>query len=89
MPLVKFKVKCNAAWYSLEVDNKDVELANGEGSMELAKGDHTLTWRMMGAAGSKYSVIGKDGETAVVTVENKTIPQGDGEAADYVEFKVA
>ena len=89
MPVVKFKVKCDAGQYGVKIDKKDLVLVDGEGEMNLASiEEHKLVWFMAGAVGSTFNLVGKSGLKDVVIVKDKKIPSNQGDAGDYALFSI-
>lgn len=63
--------------YWIAVDEDDVTLVNGRGSINVDdKIDHLLIWWFTGNAGGKLSIVGKVGQKTVVEVKESKIPKG-------------
>lgn len=76
---IKFTVTPDKGTQSfwIAVDESDVVLAGGSGSMQLAANvAHFLTWGFTGNPGGTLSIVGKDGGSTVVEVKQSTIPPG-------------
>lgn len=75
--------------YWIAVDETDVPLVNGKGSINLSSGQHILMWWMYGNEGAGISIIGKkeNGQT-VVEVKKSKIPANKKKAAGIRGFIV-
>lgn len=61
--------------YWIAVDDQDVILANGSGSVDLDDSqNHFLTWWFLGNPGSTLAIMGKVSGKTVVEVQQSTIP---------------
>ena len=65
----------NITSYWIKAGGKTIELIDGKGSVSLKTGEsHMLVWWMLGAAGSKISIVGKHRGTKVVEVKTARYP---------------
>ena len=61
---------------ALFVDDQNVPLNNGKGSLSLPAGDYILIWHFVGDAGETIAITGKSNGQTVVEVKKSTIPNG-------------
>jgi len=88
---VDFEVtgKDGVAAFWIAVDDKDVRLVNGNGSIDLDNGEeHLLIWWLIGDPGGKLSIVGKVGEKKVVEVKESKIPNDRTRAAGLKFFEL-
>jgi hypothetical protein len=61
--------------YWIAVDDQDVVLNNGTGSVDLDNSqNHFLTWWFLGNPGNTLAIVGKVAGQEVVSVKQSTIP---------------
>lgn len=53
---VEVEISVKAEVSKVMVDDTVVRLKDGEGAVKVAPGNHSLTWAVRGAAGTKYTV---------------------------------
>lgn len=90
MKYVEFRVTvADAMRYWLAVDERDMKLVNGVGGFDLEESEeHVLVWWMIGNPGDALSIVGTQGQRAVVAVKESKIPVGSNKGAGYRKFKV-
>ena len=75
--------------YWIAVDEHDVTLVNGKGTVALEQGvEHVLVWWMIGNPGDALSITGADGTRQVVNIKESKIPPNTNKGAGYRRFKV-
>ncbi len=79
--------KLSAYWVS--VNEHDVPLNNGEGSITLEDGTHMLVWWMVGNPGGSLAIelSGSQGRMIAKVKESK-IPSGETCSAGTLRFKI-
>lgn len=75
--------------YWIAVDERDVNLVNGGGGLDLDDvEEHVLVWWMVGNPGDSLAIVGLEGKRPVVTVKESKVPTGSYKGAGYRKFKV-
>lgn len=87
MAQIDFEVKTTATAYWIAVDQHDVQLINGIGSLAVNPGAHRLLWWFIGNSGTTMTIIGKASEREVVKVTS-TIPSSSSDGAGTKKFSV-
>jgi hypothetical protein len=87
---IKFKVTAgDSLRYWLAVDEVDLTLINGVGTIDLEESqEHVVVWWMVGNPGDSLSIEGTDGQRLVVNVKNSKVPSGSSKGAGYRRFTV-
>jgi hypothetical protein len=88
MATITFTVKSTAAGYWLAVDQTDLNLINGSGSINLSPGSHSVTWWFVGNPGDSIGFVGMNGKRTVVQVKESKIPEGETVAGNFKRFDV-
>ena len=75
--------------YWIAVDNEDIKLINGEGSISLAADrNYNLIWWMTGTGNAVVEIIGRDTEDNEIVKVKSSIPVGEGKGSGFKYFKV-
>jgi hypothetical protein len=80
---VKTKGTIKAYW--LAVDNDDVRLTNGKGSVDV-DGEGLLVWWMSGTSGSSITIKGTVGTKVVIDDLTSKIPKGEKKGSGKRKF---
>ncbi len=90
MQYVKFETTASDDLrYWLAVDDRDVNLLNGVGGLNLEESEeHVLIWWMIGNSGGSLSIVGTTGKREVVKVKESKIPVGSSKGSGYRKFEV-
>lgn len=87
MAEVKIKVEAKGTAYWVAVDERDIDLANGVATVQLASGIHYLTWWMIGKPGDSIKIAVTAGSTSLGKIETK-ITSGQDKAAGVMKLEV-
>ena len=83
MPLINIDVECDAG-HTVYIDH--VNIGPGHSTRNLGDGPHTLSWNLVGPAGTAFTAVLTDGDRVVCNV-NWVLPGGmgsfSGGAADF------
>ncbi len=92
MPLVVFEVDTEASAYWLTVDETDIVIVNGTGSITLAprEDNYTLSWWFLGPSGTKLKVQGTldDDPNRVIVKLESAVPDNEHAGGGRKRFKV-
>lgn len=90
MPTLQISVTSTAQTYWVAVDDQDVPLVDGVGQVEVAAGEHILSWWMMGKAGDTLSIVGASppGGAVCVSVKGSKIPPPHSRGGGVKRFSV-
>ncbi len=80
------KSKLESFWVS--VDDLDVDVINGTGSVQLDSGPHVLVWWMLGEAGGSVGIELSDAGRVVAKVKESKVPSGEMMGAGTLRFEV-
>lgn len=87
MARIDFEVKTAATAYWIAVDDKDVALVNGVGSLQVASGKHRLLWWFIGNEGTTMTITGSVSGQEVVKVTS-AVPENQSDGAGTKKFTV-
>ena len=76
MARIEITAETDAKLYWIAVDDQDVDMRNGFGSIAVPAGKHMLHWGMHGAAGNTLSVRVTHNDSVLVEVDKDPIPDG-------------
>ena len=71
----------------MSIDDRNIELVDGEGKLELEAGLHLITWWFVGNPGTELTLKTSIGEKLITQVKSR-VPVGQTDGAGTKRFEV-